>query len=60
MRDKDDRLAAVAQLAEHVEALLLESGVADGEHLVDHQDVRVYLDRNREREPHLHSRRSSS
>ena len=41
---------------ELVEALLLEGGVADGEHLVDQQDVGVDLDRDREREPHVHAR----
>ena len=38
-------------------ALLLEGGVADGEHLVDEQDVGVDLDRDREAEPHAHARR---
>ena len=43
--DEHDRPAAVAQVVEDVEALLLEGGVANGEHLVDHQDVRVDLHR---------------
>ena len=42
---------------ELLEALLLERGVADREHLVDEQDVGVDLDRDREREPHAHARR---
>ena len=41
---------------ELVEALLLERGVADREHLVDEQDVGIDLDSNREREPDLHPR----
>ena len=45
------------QRRERVEALLLEGGVADGEHLVDEQDVRVGLDRDREGEPDVHPRR---
>ena len=46
----------VAHLVEDVEALLLEGRVADGEHLVDEQDLGVDLDRDREREPHVHPR----
>ncbi len=38
---------------ELVEALLLEGGVADREHLVDQQDLGVDLDRDREGEPHV-------
>ena len=56
VRDEHDRPAAVAQIVEDVEALLLEGGVADGEHLVDHQDVGVDLDRHRERQAHVHPR----
>ena len=41
---------------ERVHALLLEALVADGEHLVEQQDVEVDLDRDRVREPHLHPR----
>ena len=48
-------LPAVAHLVEHVEALLLEGRVADGQHLVDQQDVRVDLDRHRERQPDVHA-----
>ncbi len=39
-----------------VEALLLERGVADGEDLVDQQDVGVDLDRDRERQADVHPR----
>ena len=42
---------------EHVEALLLEGGVADGQHLVDQQDVGVDLDHHREGQAHVHARR---
>ena len=41
---------------ELVEALLLESRVADREHLVDQQDLGIDLDRDREREAHVHAR----
>ena len=46
----------VAHIVEDVEALLLEGGVADGEHLVDQQDVGVDLDRDRERQADVHAR----
>ena len=54
---KQDRLALVAHAVELVEALLLEGGVADGEHLVDQQDVGVDLDHHREGQAHVHPRR---
>ena len=57
VRDEQDRAALVAQAVELVEALLLEGGVADREHLVDQQHVGVDLDHHREREPHVHARR---
>ena len=55
--DEQHRLALVPQAVELVEALLLERGVADREHLVDQQHVGVDLDRDREGEPDLHARR---
>ena len=57
VRDEDDRAAAVAQIVEDVEALLLEGGVADRQHLVDEQDVGIDLDRHRERQPDVHAGR---
>ncbi len=42
---------------ERREALLLERLVADGEHLVEEEDVERDLDRDRVREPHQHPRR---
>ena len=57
VRDEDDRLAGLLQALEPVEALLLEGGVADREHLVDQQDVGVDLNGDREREAHGHARR---
>ena len=56
MRDEHDRSPLVAQPIEDVEALLLEGGVADREHLVDQQDVGVHLDRHREGQTHVHAR----
>ena len=55
--DEHDRPAAAPHLAEDVRALLLEGRVADGQHLVDQQDVGVRLDHHREGEPHQHPRR---
>ena len=54
VRHEHDRLALVTHPVEHVEALLLERRIADREHLVDQQDVRVDLDRDRERQSDLH------
>jgi hypothetical protein len=56
VRDEDDRPPLLAHPVEHVEALLLEGGVADREHLVDQQDVGVDLDRDREGQPYVHPR----
>jgi hypothetical protein len=56
MGDEEDRLALVLEALEHVEALLLERGVAHREHLVDQQHVGVHLAHHAEREPHLHAR----
>ncbi len=54
--DEDDRAAFLAHPVEDVEALLLEGGVADGQHLVDQQDLGVDLDRHREGQAHVHPR----
>ena len=45
-----------ADALELVVALLLEGGVADGEDLVDQQDLGVDVDHHREGEPHEHAR----
>ena len=39
------------------EAAALELGVADGEHLVDEQDLRLEVRRDREGETHVHAAR---
>ena len=36
------------------QALLLERGVADGEHFVDDQDLRLQVGGHRESQPHVH------
>ncbi len=56
MGDEHDRPAFALEPEELLEALLLEGGVADREHLVDQQDLGVDLDRGREREAHEHPR----
>ena len=53
---QQDRLALGLEAAEDVEALLLEGGVADGQHLVDQQHLGVDLGRDREAESHRHAR----
>ena len=54
---EQDRPSLLLEPRKLVEALLLEVGVADREHLVDQQDVGVDLDRGRECEPDVHPRR---
>ena len=44
MAGEDDRLPLLLELVHLVEALLDEALVADGEHLVHEQDVRVHVD----------------
>ena len=56
VRDEDDRAPFVAHPVEDVEALLLEGGVAHGQHLVDQQYVGIDLDRNRKGQAHVHPR----
>ena len=52
--DEQDRPAAAADLAHLPEALLLELGVADRQHLVHDQDFRLQVRRHRERQPDVH------
>ena len=44
-------------IAHLAEALLLERGVADGQHLVDDQDLRLQMRGHGEREAHVHAAR---
>ena len=46
-----------AEVLHPPEAALLELGVADREHLVDEQDLRLEMRGDREREAHVHSAR---
>ncbi len=57
MGDEHDRLAFVVPARELAEAAVLEGAVADGERLVDEQDVRVGLDADGEGETGAHTRR---
>ena len=57
VRDEDDRPAALLELEDLAEALALERLVADREHLVEQEHVRVQVRRDREAEPHVHPRR---
>ena len=58
MGDQNDGLGRVLlNLGEEVVALALERLVADGEHLVEHEDVALSLDGHGERESHLHAGR---
>ena len=57
VRDEDDRAAPLLELEDLPEALALERLVADGEHLVEEEHVRLDVRRDREAEPHVHARR---
>jgi hypothetical protein len=53
--DEQHRPPCAAQSRELVEALLLERGVADREHLVDEEDLGIDLDSSSERETDVHT-----
>jgi len=53
----DDGAALALEGAHLVEALALEGLVADGEHLVDEEDLRLDVDGDGEPEPDVHARR---
>ena len=53
VRHQQDGLPAPAELCELVEAFVREPFVADRQHLVDEQHVRVDVNRHRESEPHV-------
>ena len=60
VRDEDDRPAALLELEDLGEALALELLVADREDLVEQEHVGVDVGGDREAEPHVHARRSTS
>ena len=49
--------AAAGHFRHVVDALRLEFGIADRQHLVEQQDVRLEVRRDREGEPHVHAAR---
>ena len=56
MADEQHRAAfAGGHLAHLAQAFLLKLGVADRQHLVDDQDLRLQMRRDREGEPHIHA-----
>src|SRR5690606_32927153 len=57
VRHDDDGAAAVLEIEELLRALALELLVADGEHLVDEQEIGLDVDRDREAELDVHARR---
>ena len=57
MADEQDGAALARDVAHLAEALLLERGVADREHLVDEQDLGLEVRRDGERQPHIHAAR---
>ena len=52
---KQHRPAMPGHILHLAEALLLKLGVADRQHLVDDQNLRLQMRRHREREPHIHA-----
>ena len=57
VRDEDDGAAAALELEDLPEALALEGLVADREDLVEEEDLRPDVRRDREAEAHVHARR---
>src|SRR5262249_44747495 len=55
--DEEDGAAVAGHAADLAEALALEGGVADGQHLVENQDFRFDVCRDREREADVHAAR---
>ncbi len=55
--DDDDGPPLALELLHVVEALALEGCIADGEHLVDQQDVGLHVHRDREAETDVHAGR---
>ncbi len=55
--DEEDGAPGAAELLHASEAATLELRVADREHLVDEEDLRLEVRRDREREPHVHAAR---
>ena len=56
MADKKNGAAAFGDLAHFAQALFLELGVADGQHLVNDQDFWLEVRRDGKGEPHIHAR----
>ena len=57
VRDQQHGAAAASEIGKLVEALVRERFVADREHFVDEQHVRIDVDRDGEPEAHVHARR---
>ena len=52
--DEEDRPALLGHVLDLAQALLLEPDVADGQHLVDDQDLGLEVGGHREGQPHVH------
>src|SRR5215831_10760409 len=55
MRNKKNRAATLPHVLHAIEAFSLEAGVADGEHLIDQQYLRLEVSSDREGEAHVHA-----
>ena len=57
VRDEHEGPVLISELDELLHALLLKGDLADGEDLVDQEELRVDVDRDRKRQPDVHPRR---
>src|SRR5438034_554526 len=55
MSHEQNRSTALYYLAHFVKTFLLEIGIADGQHLVNNQDLRIEMRCHREGKPHIHA-----
>ena len=60
MAHEEHGAAAASDFAHLAEALFLELRVADRQHLVDDQDLRLKVRGDREGEPHIHAELNSA
>ena len=54
VRDEEHRRSRTSQLVQPIDALQLKGGVADGQHFVDEQNVRLEMCGDGEAEPDVH------
>src|SRR5262245_61893995 len=55
MADQKDRPAAAGDLTDFADAFCLKGSITHGEYLVEHENIRLEMRRDRERQPHIHA-----